>query len=81
MKIMDQIMIYSDMTVWELETMIKTLGKSIKVRDRKIAKYLADDKFIIDWLNRYISYAPQEVNQSWDISINFWVPNKFIKKK
>jgi len=57
-------MLYSDMTVWELKDMIKNTWDWMKVRDRRIAKYLTDDKFIGDWIDRHIAKAPQQMELS-----------------
>lgn len=64
---MDKVMEYQDMSAEEFEKIAKDMQqdkKGFTVRDlmafRYASKSFNNDKFLIDWINRHISYAPQK---------------------
>jgi polyhydroxyalkanoate synthesis regulator phasin len=64
-KILDEFMSKGDMSYKEIKGLlddIKRHPENHTLREVKIANYLMSPKYTIDWLNRHISNAPQEVD-------------------
>lgn len=64
-KILDDFMRLGDMSAKELYVLVDDIKKhpeNHSVREVKIAQYLSKEKFVVDWLDRHISKAPQEVD-------------------
>ena len=59
---MDKLLEFTNMTMAELDTMLKKLWTWITVRDRLLSTYLSkalkDEKVLLDRLDRHISKAP-----------------------
>lgn len=73
-KIMDEIMKLSDMPYSEIKNLladIKNNPDKHTLREVKLANYLMEKKYTIDYLDRHISKAPQDINldQSGTIKI------------
>lgn len=66
-KIMDEIMRLADMPysdIKELLNDIKTHPEKHTLREVKLANYLMEKKYTIDYLDRHISKAPQEIDMT-----------------
>lgn len=66
-KIMDEIMNLTDMTYKEIKDLledIKVHPENHTLREVKIANYLMEKKFTVDYLDRHISKAPTEIDVS-----------------
>ena len=66
---MDLVLKMRDMKVNELADIIRRVKEepeSVTVLEMKIAKYLQSDKNTVDFLDRHISKAPQEVDVKSD---------------
>lgn len=64
-KILDEFMAMGDMTYKEIKELlddVKVHPEYHTLREVKIANYLMSQKYTVDWLNRHISNAPQEVD-------------------
>jgi len=73
-KIMDEIMKLSDMPYSEIKDLlsdIKNNPDKHTLREVKLANYLMEKKYTVDYLDRHISKAPQDINldQSGTIKI------------
>lgn len=89
-KILDEFMRKGEMTYQELEDLladVKAHPENHTVREVKIAKYIKDSKYTIDWLDRHVSKAPTEIDQklSGSITVNdimnqFEDPDNLIEK-
>jgi len=64
-KILDEFMRQADMSYKEIKDLLNDIKKNPQnhtLREVKIANYLMSGKYTVDWLNRHISNAPQEVD-------------------
>ena len=64
-KILDEFMRQADMSYKEIKDLLDDIKKHPEnhtLREVKIANYLMSQKYTVDWLNRHISNAPQEVD-------------------
>lgn len=64
-KILDEFMRQADMSYKEIKDLLDDIKKNPQnhtLREVKIANYLMSQKYTVDWLNRHISNAPQEVD-------------------
>jgi len=64
-KIMDEIMQLADMPYADIKALledIKTHPENHTLREVKLAQYLMDKKYTVDYLDRHISKAPQEID-------------------
>jgi len=71
-KIMDEIMKLADMPYSEIKALledIKLHPESHTLREVKLANYLMDRKYTVDYLDRHVSKAPQDVNLGGDLEI------------
>lgn len=73
-KILDEFMAKGDMTYKEVKELlddIKVHPENHTLREVKIANYLMSTKYTIDWLNRHVGNAPQEldINNSGNVNI------------
>ena len=66
-------MAYSGMTVWELKAIAQKKGDSMTILEARIMKYVSNDKYLIDWLDRHIPKAPSQTELSgidgWAIAL------------
>lgn len=58
--IMDMVMNYSNMTVWELKAIAQKKGDNMTIMEARIMKYVSNDKYLLDWLDRHIPKAPAQ---------------------
>jgi polyhydroxyalkanoate synthesis regulator phasin len=66
-KILDEFMSKGEMTYKEIKELlddIKAHPENHTLREVKIANYLMSQKYTIDWLDRHISKAPQEIDMT-----------------
>ena len=64
-KIMDEIMQLADMPYADIKALledIKIHPENHTLREVKLAQYLMDKKYTVDYLDRHISKAPQEID-------------------
>lgn len=64
-KIMDEIMQLADMPYADIKALledIKVHPESHTLREVKLAQYLMDKKYTVDYLDRHISKAPREID-------------------
>lgn len=64
-KIMDEIMQLADMPYADIKALledIKVHPENHTLREVKLAQYLMDKKYTVDYLDRHISKAPQEID-------------------
>lgn len=64
-KIMDEIMQLADMPYADIKALledIKIHPEKHTLREVKLAQYLMDKKYTVDYLDRHISKAPQEID-------------------
>ena len=64
-KIMDEIMQLADMPYADIKALledIKVHPEKHTLREVKLAQYLMDKKYTVDYLDRHISKAPQEID-------------------
>lgn len=64
-KIMDEIMQLADMPYADIKVLledIKIHPEKHTLREVKLAQYLMDKKYTVDYLDRHISKAPQEID-------------------
>ena len=64
-KIMDEIMNLTDMTYKEIKDLledIKAHPENHTLREVKLANYLMEKKYTVDFLDRHIGKAPQEID-------------------
>ena len=64
-KIMDEMLNLTSMSYKEIKDLledIKVHPENHTLREVKIANYLMEKKFTVDYLDRYISKAPQEID-------------------
>lgn len=81
-KIMDDMLRLSDMSYAEIKELladIKAHPENHTLREVKLANYLMAQKYTVDYLDRHISKAPQEIdlNASGDMNINI---NRIVKE-
>ena len=74
-KIMDEIMKLADMPYSEIKDLLDDIKKNPDkhtLREVKLANYLMEKRYTVDYLDRHISKAPQQldVEMGGDISIN-----------
>ena len=70
-KIMDMVMSFWWMTVDELKAIADKKKWSLTVMEARLMKYVSNDKYLIDWLDRHISKAPTQVTgDDWPINID-----------
>lgn len=71
-KIMDMVMSFWWMTVDELKAIADKKKWSLTVMEARLMKYVSNDKYLIDWLDRHISKAPTQVTgDDWEpINLN-----------
>jgi len=68
-KIMDEIMQLADMPYADIKALledIKVHPENHTLREVKLAQYLMDKKYTVDYLDRHISKAPQEIDVTSD---------------
>lgn len=71
-KIMDEIMKLADMPYSEIKELLNDIQKNPDkhtLREVKLANYLMEKKYTVDYLDRHISKAPTEVNLSADVNV------------
>lgn len=71
-KIMDEIMQLADMPYADIKALledIKVHPESHTLREVKLAQYLMDKKYTVDYLDRHVPKAPQDVNLGGDLEI------------
>lgn len=64
-KILDELMKQGDMSYKDFLDLLEDIKQNPQnhtLREVKVAKYLRSEKHTIDWLNKHISNAPQEVD-------------------
>lgn len=73
--IMDKMLRYGEMTVEEIKAEIASKWEKMTVQDYLITKYVLagtkSEKMLVDWMDRHISKAPQQIeqNMSWWIVV------------
>lgn len=71
---MDMVMKFSWMTVWELRKLAQKKWDDLTVIEARIIKYVSNDKYLIDWLDRHVPKAPQKTEITgedwWAIKID-----------
>jgi polyhydroxyalkanoate synthesis regulator phasin len=83
-KILDEFMSKGEMTYKEIKELlddVKAHPENHTLREVKIANYLMSQKYTIDWLDRHISKAPQEIDITQNVTVNDFIskldnPNK-----
>jgi pyocin large subunit-like protein len=71
-KIMDEIMQLADMPYADIKALledIKVHPEKHTLREVKLAQYLMDKKYTVDYLDRHISKAPQEIVMGGDMEL------------
>jgi len=71
-KILDEFMSKGEMTYKEIKELlddVKAHPENHTLREVKIANYLMSQKYTIDWLDRHISKAPQEMDIKGDMNL------------
>jgi len=71
-KIMDEMLSLTSMSYKEIKDLlddIKVHPENHTLREVKIANYLMEKKFTVDYLDRHISKAPQEVIMGGDMEL------------
>jgi DNA-binding transcriptional MerR regulator len=71
-KILDEFMRQTDMTYKEIKELlddVKAHPENHTLREVKIANYLMSQKYTIDWLDRHIGKAPQEMDIKGDVNL------------
>jgi hypothetical protein len=64
-KILDQIMSLSDMSYAEVKALLEDIKKNPErhsLREVKLAQYMMEKKHIVDYLDRHVGRAPQEID-------------------
>ena len=70
-KILDEFMAMGDMTYKEIKELlddVKVHPEYHTLREVKIANYLMSTKYTVDWLDRHIPKAPQDIGINGNIS-------------
>ena len=71
-KIMDEIMQLADMPYADIKALledIKIHPENHTLREVKLAQYLMDKKYTVDYLDRHISKAPQQIEMGGDMNL------------
>lgn len=72
-KIMDEIMKLADMPYSDIKALlndIKVNPDKHTLREVKLANYLMEKKYTVDYLDRHISKAPQDISIKGNLNIN-----------
>ena len=71
-KIMDEMLSLTSMSYKEIKDLledIKVHPENHTLREVKIANYLMEKKFTVDYLDRHISKAPQQIEMEGDMNL------------
>jgi len=71
-KILDEFMRQGEMTYKEIKDLLDDIKKHPEnhtLREVKIANYLMSTRFTVDWLDRHISRAPQDIEVGGDMKL------------
>lgn len=71
-KIMDEMLSLTSMSYKEIKDLledIKVHPENHTLREVKIANYLMEKKFTVDYLDRHISKAPQQIEMGGDMNL------------
>jgi hypothetical protein len=64
-KILDEVKRLGDMSYKDIKDLLEDVKRNPEnhtLKEVKIAQYLMKEKFTVDWLDRHVSKAPQEVD-------------------
>lgn len=68
-RIMDMVMKFGAMTVGQLKALVQKKWDELTVTEARIVKYVSNDKYLIDWLDRHVPKAPQSFDLGWSLAV------------